>query len=107
MNLVGSPADVVTNVTPFSATKSTMLGSRTNSCAMFTPNGLSVSVAHLRDLVADLVELPRRRLDDAEPARVRHRRRELGPGDVAHGRLHDRVLDAQHLGDPRAHGVGS
>ncbi len=42
VNFVGSPADVVTNVTPFSATKSTMPGSRTKSCAMLTPNGLSV-----------------------------------------------------------------
>ena len=40
---VGSPAEVVTNETPFSATNSTIEGSRTNSCAMFTPNGLSVS----------------------------------------------------------------
>ncbi len=39
---LGSPADVVTNFTPCSTTKSTMLGSRTNSCAMFTPNGRSV-----------------------------------------------------------------
>ena len=38
----GSPADVVTKRTPWSCTKSTMPGSRTNSCAMFTPNGLSV-----------------------------------------------------------------
>ena len=45
---VGSPADVVTNDTPFSATKSTMLASRMNSCAMFTPNGLSVSSRILR-----------------------------------------------------------
>ena len=92
-------------MTPFSATKSTMPGSRTNSCAMFTPNGLSVSVAHLLDLVADLVELARRRLDDAEPAGVRHRRRELGPGDEAHRRLHDRMLDSQQLRDSGAHGV--
>ena len=95
MNFVGSPADVVTNVTPFSATKSTMLGSRTNSCAMFTPNGLSVSSRIFDDLVAHLVELARRRLDDAEPAGVRDGRRELGPGDVAHRRLHDRMLDSQ------------
>ena len=38
----GSPADVVANRTPWSCTKSTMCGSRTNACAMFTPNGLSV-----------------------------------------------------------------
>src|SRR5262249_48020966 len=39
---IGLPAEVVTNVTPCSATKSTMDSSRTKSCAMFTPNGLSV-----------------------------------------------------------------
>ena len=45
---VGSPADVVTNFTPCSTTKSTMPGSRTKSCAMLTPNGLSVSSRILR-----------------------------------------------------------
>ena len=45
---VGSPADVVTNETPFSTTKSTIHGSRTNSCAMLTPNGLSVRSRILR-----------------------------------------------------------
>ena len=39
---VGEPADVVTNLTPWSITNSAMLGSRTNAWAMFTPNGLSV-----------------------------------------------------------------
>ena len=39
---VGSPAEVVTNFTPWSMTKSTMAGSRTNSWAMFTPKGWSV-----------------------------------------------------------------
>src|SRR6185295_18589311 len=39
---VGSPAEVVTNDTPFSSTKSTMLASRMKSCAMLTPNGWSV-----------------------------------------------------------------
>jgi hypothetical protein len=39
----GSPADVVTKRTPCSTTNSTMDGSRTNSWAMFTPNGRSVS----------------------------------------------------------------
>lgn len=48
MYFVGSPADVVTNVTPFSATKSTIDASRTNSCAMLTPNGLSVRSRILR-----------------------------------------------------------
>ena len=80
-----------------------MPGSRTNSCAMLTPNGLSVRSRILRDLVAHLVELARRRLDDPERARVRHRRRQLRPGDVAHRRLHDRVLDAEQLGDAVLH----
>ena len=62
-------------------------------------------VAHLDDLVADLVEPARRRLDDAEPAGVGDRRRELGPGDEAHRRLHDRVLDSEQLRDSGAHGV--
>ena len=60
-------------------------------------------VAHLGDLVAHLVEPARRRLDDPERARVRHRRRQLRPGDVAHRRLDDRVLDAQQLGDSVQH----
>ena len=51
------------------------------------------------------LEPARRRLDDAEPARVRDRRRELGPGDVAHRRLHDRMLDSEQLCDSGAHGV--
>ncbi len=42
VNWVGSPAEVVTNFTPFDATKSTMFGSLVKSCATFTPNGLSV-----------------------------------------------------------------
>src|SRR5262249_13552439 len=45
---VGSPAEVVTNFTPWSITKSTMAGSRTNSWAMFTPNGASVRSRILR-----------------------------------------------------------
>ncbi len=31
-------------MTPWSITNDTIAGSRTNACAMFTPNGLSVSV---------------------------------------------------------------
>jgi len=38
----GLPAEVVTNRTPLSCTKSTIESSRIHSCAMFTPNGLSV-----------------------------------------------------------------
>ena len=60
-------------------------------------------VAHLGDLVAHLVEPSRRRLDDPERAGVRHRRRQLRAGDVAHGRLDDGVLDAQQLGDSVQH----
>ncbi len=41
---VGLPADVVTNVTPCSITKSAIAGSRTKACAILTPNGLSVRV---------------------------------------------------------------
>ena len=40
---VGDPADVVTNLTPCSITNSAIDGSRTKACAMFTPNGRSVS----------------------------------------------------------------
>src|SRR5262245_30264895 len=39
---VGSPAEVVTKRTPCAITKSTIFGSRTKACAMFTPKGLSV-----------------------------------------------------------------
>ena len=67
------------------------------------PERLVGEVAHLRDLVAHLVELARRRLDDPERARVRHRRRQLRPGDVAHRRLDDRVLDPEQFGDPVQH----
>ena len=64
-------------------------------------------VAHLADLVADLVELARGRLDDAHRAGVRDRRGELGARDPAHRRLDDRVRDAEQLGDARAQrGVG-
>ena len=40
---IGSPAEVVTKRMPWSITNWTMPGSRTNACATFTPNGLSVS----------------------------------------------------------------
>ena len=42
MNRCGSPADVVTNLTPWPATKLTISGSVTSIWAMFTPHGLSV-----------------------------------------------------------------
>ena len=42
MYLVGEPADVVTNCTPWSITNSAMAGSRTKAWAMLTPKGLSV-----------------------------------------------------------------
>ena len=45
---IGSPAEVVTNFTPWSITKRMMSGSRTKACATFTPNGLSVSWRILR-----------------------------------------------------------
>jgi hypothetical protein len=61
-------------------------------------------VAHLADLVAYRVELTRGRLDDPEAAGVRHRGGELRPRDVAHGCLHDRVLDAEQLRDTSVHG---
>ncbi len=44
----GSPADVVTKRTPCATTNSTIDGSRTKSCAMFTPNGWSVRSRILR-----------------------------------------------------------
>ena len=46
--LLGSPAEVVTNFTPWSTTNETMSGSRTKAWAMFTPNGLSVRPRILR-----------------------------------------------------------
>src|SRR6188768_2433154 len=46
--LVGEPADVVTNLTPWSITNSAMAGSRTKAWAMFTPNGASVRSRILR-----------------------------------------------------------
>ena len=64
-------------------------------------------ITHLGDLDLHLVEAPRRCLDDAQATRVGHGRCELGPGDEPHRCLHDRVLDAQHLRDPRPHDVGS
>ena len=78
--LVGSPADVVTNLTPCSTTKSTMCGSRTNAWAMFTPNGLSVRSRIFADLVLDRVELARRGLDDAARRRRSTRPRPAGCG---------------------------
>jgi len=44
----GSPAEVVTKRTPCATTKSTIAGSRTNICAMLTPNGWSVRSRILR-----------------------------------------------------------
>jgi hypothetical protein len=46
--LRGSPAEVVTNFTPCSTTKSTIVGSRTKSWAMLTPKGRSVRSRILR-----------------------------------------------------------
>ena len=63
-------------------------------------------VAHLADLVADDVELARGRLDDAHRAGVGHRAGELRPRDPAHRRLHDRDVDAEHLGDAVGEGGG-
>src|SRR6185369_7510509 len=42
--LLGSPAEVVTNLPPWSATNLTMSGSRTNAWATLMPHGLSVRV---------------------------------------------------------------
>src|SRR6185369_9803450 len=42
--------------------------------------------------------------DDAKASRLRHRRRHLGEPDVMHSSLDDRVLDAEHFGDPGFHG---
>ncbi|SHU09768.1 Uncharacterised protein [Mycobacteroides abscessus subsp. abscessus] len=52
--LLGSPALVVTKVTPWSTTNCAMEGSRTNACAMLTPKGLSVSsrMARISSLMA-------------------------------------------------------
>jgi hypothetical protein len=43
MSLAGDPAEVVTNLTPLPATRSTTRGSRMKSSGRFTPNGLGVS----------------------------------------------------------------
>ncbi len=45
---VGEPAEVVTNLTPWSITNSAIAGSRTNAWAMLTPNGRSVRSRILR-----------------------------------------------------------
>src|SRR6185295_1891672 len=63
-------------------------------------------VPHLLDLFGHLVELTRRRLDDPERARVRHRGGELRACDVAHRCLHDRVLDAEEIRHPCLHLYG-
>src|SRR5262249_5936108 len=59
------------------------------------------------NLVLDHVELTRRGLDDAEPAGVRHRRRQPAARDPSHRRLHDRVADAEELADARANRIGA
>jgi len=56
-------------------------------------------IAHLLDLELDLVELPRRGLDDPHRSRVRDRRGELRACDPSHRSLNDRDLDAQHATD--------
>ena len=77
-------------------------GSRTKTWAMFTPNGLSVRSRILRISSRTASSSP----DDVSmmprPPAFGHRRRQLGPGDPAHRRLHDGVADAEQLGDPGA-----
>jgi hypothetical protein len=60
--------------------------------------------AHLSHLLAHLVEAPGRGLDDPQAAGVGDGAGQLGPCDPAHGRLDDRVLNPQQLGDAVLHG---
>ena len=77
-------------------------GSRTKSWAMFTPKGLSVRSRILRISSRTASSSP----DDVSmmprPPAFGHRRGQLRAGDPAHRRLHDRVADAEQLGDTRA-----
>jgi hypothetical protein len=77
---------------------------------MFTPNGLSVierqrSISARERGGAGLGQ----RGKDAEPARVGHRARQVRRADALHPALDDRVLDAEHFGDPglESHGFSS
>ena len=60
---------------------------------------LVCEVTHLRDLVTDIIQLPRRGFDHAHPACVTDCRSKLRTRDPAHGGLNDRVIRARHLGD--------
>ena len=51
------------------------------------------------DLGAHRIQLARRCLDNAKPARLTNSRSERRAGDPAHGRLKDGVFDAQKLRD--------
>jgi len=61
--------------------------------------GLVRERSHLDDLFANLVELARRRFNDAEGARIGDGGCKARTRDPSHGRLHNRNLDAKHFGD--------
>ena len=60
--------------------------------------------AHGRRLAAELVDREHRRAEPSESAGRTHSGGELGRGHAGHGRLEDRMLDAEQLGDGGVHG---
>ena len=56
---------------------------------------------HLLDLVRHVLGPDRRRREEAERARVRHRRDELGRRHPSHSRLDDRHADAEQIAERR------
>lgn len=65
--------------------------------------------AHFAHFFAHLVEPPRRGFDDAQAARIRDGRGKLRAGNPAHRRLHNGIIDTEHVGDavPDGHGLAS
>jgi hypothetical protein len=59
-------------------------------------------VAHLVDLLPELLGAERGPSDHSQRARFGHGGRELAARDVAHARLQDRVLDPEHVADRRS-----
>ena len=68
-----------------------------------TPNGLSVAAADRGDLGHHLLVAHGRGAEAAEPAGLGHRGDQRGVGHPAHAGQHDRVLDAEHVGEPGLH----
>ena len=64
-------------------------------------------ITHLGDLDLHVVELTGTGFDDAHTPGIGYRRCQLGPGDPAHGGLHNWVVNPQQFGDACTDRCGS